>query len=288
MNLTEKFFDFTTLGVEVEHEGKKVRPDTRTSIAVGKVSQIEEAGKGNLRVGVKVSGAKYGFAGFINDNTTVSKLLEQAKENDLVIGVRFEKKRKKGVDPTELMSDLAKDAETAKENITNIVSGVYNFNDKEWILTDESVSNPKEDPAEITAGINKLVMGNTDNFFDAPKQKLNTTDSDQKANHLLTMHGFAEAHAKENGLTINTKTLAINMLTACDRLQMIANNLSAPNYNDYSHTKSRGLLFSWMEINALTEEIVKEKGGFNKWITRFLNESEELWAWAQTEAGVEK
>jgi hypothetical protein len=64
---------------------------------------------------------------------------------------------------------------------------------------------------------------------------------------------------------------------------MRANGINEPNYNDYSHTKARGMLFSWMRINPLTKEIMTTKGGFNDWITRFLNDGVAIWEWAKAE-----
>lgn len=294
MQVQEKWInDFISLGKEVvtKENGKdtKVRPDTKTSIAIGKVFQLEEKGKNNLKAVVRVSGAKYDFSGFLNDNSPVSDLIKQAKEMDVAIAVRFEKKRKKGVSLTTSIEDLARDASTAKDNIVNIVAGVYNFSTKAWILTDDAVSNPEEDPEYVSAGLNSATY-DTDNFFSGPKStapRIETGDADWKANHLLSMYNFGAEHNSENNIGLEQKTikvLAIYMLRACDQLQMKIYEVGEPNYNNYSHTKARGMLFSWMKLNPLSAEIMSKKGGFNEWITRFLDESTELWEWAKEEA----
>lgn len=290
--LKEKWIpDFIALGAEVEHNGVKVRPETTTSIAIGKISRLDEVGKNNLKLTLKVSGAKYDFSGFLNDNTPVAGLLKQAKEEDLVICARFEKKRKKGVDPTLPIADITVDASTAKDNIVKVVSGVYNFNTEEWILTDDAVSNPAEDPANVKTELDNASYS-TEGFFSSTSTsssapKVPTTDVDRKANHLISMYSYASEHNQENKLDFDDnalKILASYMLTACDQLQMKSYSLEAPNYSDYSHTKARGMLFSWMKLNPLSKEIMTTKGAFNTWITRFLTESSDIWAWAKSEA----
>lgn len=287
MEISEKFIkDFKPFGAAVTHQGKKVRPETKTNVAIGRIATVENSGKNNLKVVMKVAGAKYDFSGFVNDNTPVAKLIKQAKEEDLVICARFEKKRKKNVDPNLPIDEITKDSFIAKENIVNIVAGVYNFNSKEWILSSDAVSNPAEDPEYVK---NELASAtySTDDFFTASAPKIQTTDADWKANHLISMFTYAREHCKENGVDIGIKglkVLATHLLTAADVLQMKANKFDMPNYNDYSHTKARGMLFSWMKANPLSTDLMKTKGAFNKWVEDFAEENVELWAWAKEEA----
>ena len=286
--LREKFINgFITKGPEVEHNGEKIRPNTTTSIAIGKVSALEENGKNNLKCVVKVPGARFDFSGYLNDNTPVANLLKEAKENDYPICARFERKRKKGVDPTKDITELTSSMDIARDNVVWITAGVFNFSTEEWILTDDAVSNPEEDPDNVLQEI-KSASYSTKGFFQSNNApKLQTTDLDWKANHLLSMHSYAVEHSIENEINLNDKeikVLAIYMLRAVDQLQMKVKNIASPNYNDYSHTKARGIIFSWMRQNPLSREIMDEQGGFNKWIKRFLDESVALWAWANEEA----
>ena len=289
--LKEKWInDFTSLGAEVEVGGEKVRPDTKTSIAIGKIFSMEEVGRNNLKTVLKVPGAKYDFSGFMNDNNPVADLLKQAKELDAPIAVRFEKKRKKDTDPKATMTELTVDSNTARDNIVNIVAGVYNYSTKEWILTDDAVSNPAEDPAHVVQEL-EAASYSTANFFDSERpKKIVTTDKDQKVNHLISMYNFAAEHNLENEIGLKDEFLRILaglMLKACDQLQMKMKNLDAPNYSDYSHTKARGMLFSWMRVNPLTQETITKKGAFNEWINQFLTENQELYEWAQAEVDKE-
>lgn len=289
--LKEKWInDFTSLGAEVEVGGEKVRPDTKTSIAIGKIFSMEEVGRNNLKTVLKVPGAKYDFSGFMNDNNPVADLLKQAKELNAPIAVRFEKKRKKDADPKATMTELTVDSNTARDNIVNIVAGVYNYSTKEWILTDDAVSNPAEDPAHVVQEL-EAASYSTANFFESDKPKrIVTTDKDQKVNHLISMYNFAAEHNLENEIGLKDEFLRILaglMLKACDQLQMKMKNLDAPNYSDYSHTKARGMLFSWMRVNPLTQETITKKGAFNEWINQFLTENQELYEWAQAEVDKE-
>jgi len=284
--LREKWInDFTAKGKPVVVNGETLRPDTRVSIAIGKVARLDETGTNNLKAVIKVPGAKYDFSGFLNGNNPVAELLKKAKENEYPIAVRFEKKRKKNADPKETIENLTKDSGTARDNIVNIVSGVYNFGDSSWITTDDSISNPNEDPDYVKEELSKASYS-TSNFFDSGEKKLKTSDKEWKANHLVSMFTYASEHNLENEIGLEPKSiklLATFMLKACDQLQMKMKNIDSPNYNDYSHTKARGMLFSWMRVNPLSKEIMTTKGKFTEWITRFVDENVELWEWAKNE-----
>lgn len=289
--LREKWInDFTSLGKEVEVDGEKIRPETRTSIAIGRIFSLEEVGRNNLKAVLKVTGAKYNFSGFMNDNNPVAELLKQAKEKDAPVAVRFEKKRKKNADPKAKISELTVDSNTARDNIVNIVAGVYNFASSEWILSDDAVSNPSEDPANVKQELESAAYS-TANFFDSGNaKKISTTDKDWKVNHLISMYTYASEHNLDNEIGLDDKALKLLstfMLKACDQLQMRMHNLDEPNYNDYSHTKVRGMLFSWMRVNPLSKEIMGVKGGFSEWINKFLNENQSLHEWAQEEVNKE-
>lgn len=288
--LKEKWLkEFVSLGAEVDHNGQKVRPNTRTSVVIGKIARLEEAGKNNLKGTVKVPGAKFDFSGFLNDNTPVANLLKQSKEKELPVCVRLERKRKKGVDPTLDIMDITKTPEMARDNIIWIIAGVYNFGNSEWILTDDAVSNPSEDPGYVKTEIENSSYS-TAGFFQSDAPKITSTDKDWKVNHLISMYTYGSEHNLDNEIGLKAaelKILAIYMLKAADQLQMKVKGIPAPNYNDYSHTKVRGMLFSWMRVNPLSREIMTAKGGFNEWISRFLEESLAVWGWANAEVDKE-
>lgn len=279
--------DFVSLGPAIVVDGETIRPETKTSIAIGKVSQIKTVGDNNLRVIVKPAGAKYDFSGFVNENTPVAKLLQQAKEKDVPVCVRFDKKRKKGINPKTPIDELIVDASTARDNIVNVIAGVYNFNNEDWILTNDAISNPDDDPDYVSSELSKATY-NITGFFQPEKTHYSNTpiDNNWKANHLISMYNYGSEHNFDNNIELDTnalKLLASYMLKACDQLQMRANNLDTPNYSDYSHTKARSMLFSWMKVNPLSKDIMSTKSGFNNWITSFLEENLAIWEWAKKE-----
>ena len=284
--LQEKWLDdFVALGPSIVHNGEKIRPETRVSIAIGKVKALDESGKNNLRAQVVVSGAKFPFAGFLNGNSPVANLLVEAKEKDAVVAVRFERKRKKDIDPSTPIMELTANASVAKDNIVWIVAGVYNFNAKEWIMTDDAVSNPAEDDAGVAAELGKASYS-TEGFFETPKAKVSTSENDWKINHLVSMFTYASEHSFDNELELEVKMLRFlskHMLNAVDQLQIKMKGLEEPNYSDYSHTKARGMLFSWMRVNPLSKETMSSKEAFQAWLIKFANDNEELWQWATAE-----
>lgn len=285
--LKEKWIkEFISLGPAVNHNGETIRPNTTTSVVVGKVARLDDQGNNNLKCVVKVPGAKYDFSGFLNGNTPVSSLITECKEKDVPLCVRFERKRKKTADPSIDIKELTKSSDVARDNIVWIVAGVFNYGTEEWILTDDAVSNPEEDPDYVVREV-KNASYSTEGFFEDNKApKLQTTDLDWKVNHLLSMYNYAKEHSVENGLNFNENELRIiasYMLKSCDVLQMKVKSIPSPLYNDYSHTKARGLMFSWMKANKLSREIIQGKGEFNAWISRFLEESISTWSWANSE-----
>jgi len=281
--LKEKWInDFITLGPVVTHEGRQIRPNTVTKIAIGKVFSLD--GTDNLKAVVRVSGAKYDFAGYINANEPVAELLAQAKEKDMIVCVRFDKKRKKKADPLASISDLIVDQRTAKENIVNVVSGIYNFSTNEWILTGDAVSNPEEDPANVLTEI-KNASYSVDGFFTSSKKVQGNPD--EKANHLLSIYTFMSEYnaKKELGLDVKyLKSMAVYMLNAVNKVQMQVYGLEEVNYKDYSHTKARGMLFAFIHANLLTKEIITTRGSFVGYLDRFISESVEIWNWAIAES----
>lgn len=289
--LKEKWIkEFVSLGTPVEHKGEMVVPNTRTSIAIGKVTRMEESGKNNLKGTIKVPGAKFDFSGFLNDNTPVSNLLKQAKEKDVPVCVRLERKRKKGVDPTLDIMEITKTPELGRDNVVWIIAGVFNFGNSEWILTDDAVSDPSKDPDYVMTEI-KNSSYSVSGFFESDAPKLKTTDKDWKVNHLISMFTYANEHNLDNKIGLKTpelKILAQYMLKAVDQIQMKAKDIPAPNYNDYSHTKARGMMFSWMRVNPLSREIMSAKGGFTGWISKAVKDNLEIWSWAEESVEAEE
>lgn len=282
--------DFVGLGPEVEHKGEMVRPESRVSIAIGKVESFKEAKNDNVKVSLEVTGAKYPFSGFMNDNNPAAEIIKEAKERDETIAIRFERKRFSKIDPTIPIKELTANAQIAAKNIVWVVAGVYDFNNKDWILTNDAVSNPDEDPSSVKKDLNSAVFS-TNEFFNNPEEtktpvRRTNSDKDWQIRHLVSMFTYVSEHNMENKLGLEPKKLkflAKYMLRGVDQLQVKVMGEPRPNYSDYSHTKARGMLFSWMRINPLSKEIMSSKKLIQEWMTRFIDESTEIWEWATAE-----
>lgn len=285
MELKEKWIGYyLTHGEAVNVGGEEVFPESHTQIAIGKVKTYDEQGNNNVRVVVEVAGATYDFPGYINSGDPVANLLKQAKDEDHVICVRFEKKRKKDVDPKATIASITKDANTAKKNIVNIIAGVYNFNESSWVLSNEAVSNPANDPESVQTELDTAQI-NTKNFFGGPATPSVQADIDEKANQLIELYNFASKHNAEQGLDLKVKalkSLATNLLLAVDKLQVGVYELESANYSDLSHAKAKELLFAWVQVNPITTELLDKKGGFSEWVNSFLSESTDIWTWARS------
>lgn len=275
---------FTALGKEIEHNGKRIRPDLEVSVAVGRVTEIQE-GDGVARVIMNVTGAKYAYHGYVQLDSAVEKVARRARDTDTPICLRFENKRKKDVNPETPMADLKPDMATAQKNIVNILVGAFNLNTGEWILTSEAQSNPAEDEAWVKDKIMSAVEQNIDNFFDAPPA-VGTVDhgysnpAEDKANHLISLYCFLREQEVANNVNLNEQqraVLAEKFLHAIDSLQVAANNLPGVNYKAYSHTKARQLFFQYAELNPLTADNIRNH---NEYINNFLAEGQKIWAWA--------
>lgn len=281
---------FTGLGAEVDWNDSKVRPEVAVSVAIGVVEEFRDTGKDLARVRMEVAGAKYSYDGYIRTDEVVAKLIQKAMEDKTPIALRFEKKRKKDVDPTLPIAEISATVDIARENIIKVVVGAYNVNSEEWVLTGEAQTDVNEDPSFVVAKIKSAVNQDVSDFFAASKKKLQHY-GDDKANHLISMYyAVREKEAESDGeLSLNMKQrvfLAEALLSAVDKLQMIVYNSDEPNYRDYSHTRARFMLFQWLNLNPLTKDAIK---GLNEFLSQFINENAQIWKWAlsKTEAPVD-
>lgn len=93
--------------------------------------------------------------GYIQIDDPVLDIIKEAKKNKETVNYRIEIIRKKGVDRSIPMSELRKDLDTARENVTKIIAGVNG------VLTKEAVTNPAED--DSSDGVYKATeMGKQD------------------------------------------------------------------------------------------------------------------------------
>lgn len=286
--------DFSNPGPKREVNGEIMRPDAKCTVASVRIKKIDD-NNGNMKIDAEADGAKYGLGGYISSNETVAQVIKDAFERDEVVIVRFEKKRKKNADPLKTIEELTPDMGTAKDNITKIVSGVYNFNAKEWILTREAQTDPAEDPESVIKVINSLSY-NSDNFFAEPSAAQTgnpegmspavnvNREAENKENALMTMYFFIKEQETKNGYTLpgaKRREIAIFLLRIADQLQMNHFGMDNPSYSAYSHSRARYLLFKWAEeMSPITEEVAND---FPTWGKATIKNATSLWNWTTEE-----
>lgn len=279
--------DFTALGKTVEANGEKIRPEVAVSLAAAHVKEIQD-GK-VARAVLVVEGAKFELNGYLSPQETVLEILRKAQENNEAIVVRFEKKRKKGVDPKAPIADITATMDIARENITKIISGVYNFNTNQWVLTREAESDPSEDPEGTIEAI-KACNVDVDAFFRSETPSSGSSaapqsgnrEEESKENALLSMYFFVEEQAIKNGLNLDVeskKKIALSLLKASNFLQVNMFGLEAPIYSAYSHTRARFLVFKWIETISPLDANAAEN--MPAWGSNLVQNSHKLWQWAR-------
>lgn len=285
--MKEAFFpSFVSPGREVAWEGQTVNPEVQVTVVIGKVKSIDENGD-NSKITVSSAPAKFDFHGLTNTSETIVKVLKEAQERDHTLVVRFEKKRRAKIDPTKTIAELAPTMDLGRQNVINTCVGVYNVNTEQWILSDEAQTSPNDDPTSILLGIQKAQVS-TDGFFDAPVdeapvQRVPRSQANDRANHLLSMFVFLKEKVAEQGFELDdtkVRFFSKNLLNLVDTLQMSLFGLNAPNYTDYSHTRARFLLFSYVDANPITEVTLTNKEAYTEWNKAFISYNRELWAWA--------
>lgn len=113
----------------------------------GKIKKLEEKpDKGVVDVHFDVPNLTLPIHGWTGLDNPLFKLIMEAKEKDEEVDFRLETQRKYNVDRSIPIQELRENQMTASKNTRVILAGV---ND---ILSDEAVTNPKEDPKPISGG----------------------------------------------------------------------------------------------------------------------------------------
>lgn len=280
--------DFVSTGKPVNYENQQVKPEVKVTIASVYIDKKEEKTNGLLNYTFRADGAKFGLGGFINSNEAIVKVLDMADERKEPVCVRFEKKRKKKIDPTTSILELTKDMNTARENIIKTVVGVFDTRTKKWILTREAESNPENDPEGTLAEIDQLSF-DTNGFFDqAPAPSavgaIPSVDKEQenKENALMSMYFFIAEQEKVNEFQLDPemrKKCAIVLLRLANQIQEKHFGLTEPSYSAYSHTRARYLIFKWSEvISPLNENAIKN---MRDWGSSLIKNGVALWDWCE-------
>lgn len=125
----------------VSHDGadpKGIRAEVIVESHTGTVKAVSELDK-VAKVEFIGDGLNRPPHGYIQIDDPVLDIIKEAKKNKETVNYRIEIIRKKGVDRSIPMSELRKDLDTARENVTKIIAGVNG------VLTKEAVTDPAED-----------------------------------------------------------------------------------------------------------------------------------------------
>lgn len=282
---------FTALGRTVDHKGTKMRPEVKVTIASARVTDIQD-NRGNLNITMAADGAKFKLGGFISADEQVAKVIELAREKDEPVCVRFEKKRKKDVDPTLPIEDISKTMDLARDNIVRTVVGVYDYNQDKWILSREAQSNPEEDPEGTLDAIRNLNF-NVAGFFEEKAAGNVAAGGPVPANYaernrenaenaIMSMFFFLCEQEEKHGYKVDYDTKrkhAIQLVKVANMLQMQMFDLEEPDYAAYSHTRARYLIFKWAEVVSPLNENASNK--FSDWGKALLKNGASLWTWCK-------
>lgn len=270
--------------------GTKVHPEVDVNVVSLIPSEIKDFNS-MKQVGGTADGAKFGNSGFISPTTSVFKIVEKAHEEGRVVLLRFERFRKENIAADIPIEELTKDMNTAKDSIIKTLVGVYDFNNDEWVLTEEAKTIPSKDPENIMNGIKSLNV-NVDNFFVSKSTGGSETtfapsvnkERENKENALISMYFFLVDQEKAHNYKIPQSEklkLAKVLLKLANYLQMETFNLEEPVYSAYSHTRARFMLFQ------LTEKLIPlDEDAYNdiqSWAGKIQASGVELWDWALTE-----
>lgn len=118
-----------------------VRAEVFVQAGDGVVKEIKENANGTADVHFAVENLKFPVHGWIGIDNPVYAVAKKAKESGETVSFRIETQRKSSVDRTTPIADLRKDMNSARENTIAILAAVNG------IVSDESVTNPEEDPS---------------------------------------------------------------------------------------------------------------------------------------------
>lgn len=127
----------------VSHDGpdpQGVRAEVVVESHTGTVKEISELDK-VAKVSFLGDGLNKPVHGYIQIDDPVLDIIKEAKKAKETVNYRIEIIRKKGVDRSTSMSELRKDMDTARDNVTKIIAGINGH------FTTEAVTNPEEDMA---------------------------------------------------------------------------------------------------------------------------------------------
>ena len=241
--------------------------------------------KNSLKITAQPDKAERAFTGYCLNDTPMSQILQLAAEKNERVLLRFEKQRKKDVDINISIAELSKDITTGQKYVINACVGVYDFKNKNWILS-ANHSNPDDDPADIQNVINECLKGendiDVDNFFEVQQVRIPNPRNFDTQQQLITMYFFILGCEKKHDYSLKDETrieFAKRLLELADEIQKIIKEADYVDHKDYSHTRARFMIFQFEEfVNHLDKEAVVN---LNTWMKDCYKYSKQILEWTK-------
>lgn len=243
----------------------------------------------NLKIAIP--GLEYPFSGYFAVASKIGKALQHFADEDKMITVIFEQKKKNKLPEDEANKDITELRDTpehAKKTTVKTVAGIYDYNKNTWIFTDEASFNGKDIPSDWT---NELIQKSQDVNFDlgdlAPTEdipKPNVPQSVDKQSFLINYYMFVKDMETKYGYELTDerrKLISRKLLKIADGFQQKMTGLPVPNYKDYSHTRARQLVFQVTERFIILDEKVQTDEGLQEIVKGIISYGLNLLAWTE-------
>lgn len=280
MSKLKEFFKSTVINTPTKGE-------VVTTIVIG-VPEIQPSkNPQSAKVTIKPGRAENGLGGYYIRESNVGKVIEKAADEGHQIIMRVEKIRKDGIDINIPIAELTPDMGTARKNVINSLTGIYDVNNNKWILNGVGHSNPDEDTQEMKDVISVALAGyagevNVDDFF-KPRE---TTPNIPKPigfdyqNAVTTMYYHVIELEKKYGYELKDdvrKVITKKLIGLADELQKVIRRADVIDYSDYSHTRARFLIFNYeTHVSNLDKKAMKD---LSKWIKENYEFNKNLLNW---------
>ena len=238
---------------------------------------------------IYVTGLEHPFGGYFPVNSSLGKTLQKFADEEKMISVLFEQKRKNKIPEEEhnkSIVELRDTPEHAKETTVKIVGGILDWSDKKWLISPESTVIKDRIPEEWTSElIQKSVEQSFDNIEIAPVEEVPrpvmTQDKDKNfclINFYMFVKDMEIKHSYE--LTEERRRLVSHkLLLLADGFQKKFTGAVLPNYKDYSHTRARSLVFQISERFVPLDNRTQTDEGLNQIVKEILTIGIDLLNW---------
>lgn len=235
---------------------------------------------------ISIPGLEFPFSGYFPTNSSMGKILNDFQEKENLISVLFEQKRKKNVDSSIPIQDLKPDTRTAKENTVKTVGGLYDWKSNKWVTSEESNIILENIPSEWTMEfVNRSLEKEftEDSFVPEVELPKPVTSTDVDKSFLLTNYYMfvkdMEIKYNFNLSDERRRLVARKLLLLADGIQQLTTGIQIPNYKDYSHTKSRGLVFQVIERFVPLDQSIETDEGLNSKLKEAMTLAKSLLQW---------